>query len=150
MQRYWNTFVYVSKSSPKRVYKAYCYCKKLNVTIWRCMYRASYCNVYINQRDIQILGNNLYFFVKWLYMFRTIISPSSGATFNKLYNAIGICRYVWLLYTVKIIHKNLWISLVYIHTNVTDLPFTAYEPILRADEMDQRRCTVRNNWNVAG
>ena len=40
--------------------------------------------------------NNLYFFVKWLYMFRTIISPSSGATFNKLYSAIGTYRYVWL------------------------------------------------------
>ena len=48
------------------------------------MYGAQYCNVYINQRDAQILVNNLYFFVKWLYMFRTIISPSSGATFNLL------------------------------------------------------------------
>ena len=43
-------------------------------------------NVYINQRDAQIVVNSLYFFVKWLYMFRTIISPSSGATFNKLYS----------------------------------------------------------------
>ena len=49
------------------------------------MYRASYCNVYINQRDAQILVNSVYFFVKWLYMFGTIIIPSSGATFNKLY-----------------------------------------------------------------
>ena len=39
----------------------------------------------INQRDTQILVNSLYFFVKWLYMFRTIISSSSGATLNKLY-----------------------------------------------------------------
>ena len=53
------------------------------------MCRASYCNVYINQRDAQILVNNLYFLVKWLYTFRTIISPSSGAIFNKLYSAIG-------------------------------------------------------------
>ena len=53
------------------------------------MYRASYYNVWINQRDAQILVNSLYFFVKWLYMFRTIISPSSGATFNKMYSAIG-------------------------------------------------------------
>jgi hypothetical protein len=52
--------------------------------------------VYINQRDTQIIVNNLYFFIKWLYMFRTIISPSSGATFNKLYSAIGTRRYVWL------------------------------------------------------
>ena len=44
--------------------------------------------MYINQRDAQILMNNLYFFVKWLYMFRTIISPSSGATFNKLCSAV--------------------------------------------------------------
>ena len=53
------------------------------------MYRASYCNVYINQRDAHILVIRLYFFIKWLYMFRTIISPSSGATFNKQYSAIG-------------------------------------------------------------
>ena len=46
----------------------------------------SHCNVCINQRDAQILVNNLYFyfFVKWLYMFRILISPSSGATFNLL------------------------------------------------------------------
>ena len=49
------------------------------------MCRASYCNVYINQRDAQILVNKLYFFVKWLYMYLTTISPSSGATFIKLY-----------------------------------------------------------------
>ena len=78
---------------------------KLRITteeLWRCMYRASYYNVYINQRDAQILVNNLYFFVKWLYMFRTIISPSPGATFKKLYSAIGTfvpVPYVWLLYT---------------------------------------------------
>ena len=46
-------------------------------------------HVYINQQDAQILVHNLYFFAKWLYMFRTIISPSSGATFNKLYSATG-------------------------------------------------------------
>ena len=56
-------------------------------------------NVYINQRDAQILVNTLCFFVKWLYMFRTTVSPSSGATFNNLYSAIGTFRYVWLLYT---------------------------------------------------
>ena len=38
--------------------------------------------VCIHQRDAQILVNRLYFLVKWLCMFRTIISPSSGATFN--------------------------------------------------------------------
>ena len=31
---------------------------------------------YINQRGAQILVNSLYFFVKWLYMFGAIISPS--------------------------------------------------------------------------
>ena len=56
---------------------------------WRCMYRASYFNVYINQRDAQFLLNNLYFFVNRLYIFWTIISPSSGATFNQLYSSIG-------------------------------------------------------------
>ena len=45
--------------------------------------------IYVNQRDAQIIVNGLCFFLKWLYMFRTIISPSSGATFNKLYSAIG-------------------------------------------------------------
>ena len=33
--------------------------------------------------------SNPQFFVKWLYMFRTIISPSSVAKFNKLYSATG-------------------------------------------------------------
>ena len=61
------------------------------------MHRASYYNVYINQRDAQSLVNSLYFFIKWLYMFRTTISPSSGAIFNNLYSAIGTCQYVWLL-----------------------------------------------------
>ena len=41
-------------------------------------------NVCIKQRDAHILVNNLYFFVKCLYIFRIIFSPSSGATFNKL------------------------------------------------------------------
>ena len=51
--------------------------------------KGMHCNVYINQKDAQILVNTLYFFVKWLYMFWTIISPSSRATFSKLYSAIG-------------------------------------------------------------
>ena len=64
-------------------------------------------NVFINQRDAQILVNSLYFFVKWLYMFRAFISPSSGATFNKLYSAIGTRRYVWLLYTALMVVRNM-------------------------------------------
>ena len=75
----------------------------------------AYRNVYINQRYAQILVSSLSFFFKWLYMFRTIVSPSSGTTFNKLYSATGTCRYVWLLYSSQTIHKNLCISLVYIH-----------------------------------
>ena len=47
------------------------------------MYRASYCDVYINQRDAQILVNSLYFFVKCLYMFRTNDSPKHVETFNE-------------------------------------------------------------------
>ena len=36
--------------------------------------------------------------INWLYMFRTITSPSSGASSHKLYNAlICPCRRVWLL-----------------------------------------------------
>ena len=54
--------------------------------------------MYINQQDAQILVNSPCFFINWLYMFQTIISPSLGATFNKLYSAIGTCWYVWLLY----------------------------------------------------
>ena len=59
-------------------------------------------NVYINQRNAHTFVNSLYlFFVNWLYIFRTIISPSSGTTINKLYSAVGICRYVWLLYSYR-------------------------------------------------
>ena len=109
-------------------------------------------NVCINQRDAQILVSSLYFFVKWPYMFRTIISPSSGATFNKLYSATGTsgccmavaiqqpdvpactnctvqlikcCSWWWTNDSpkhvrpfnekIKTTHKNLCISLVYIH-----------------------------------
>ena len=36
--------------------------------IWRCMYRASYWNGCINQRDAHILVNKFYFFVKWLHV----------------------------------------------------------------------------------
>jgi hypothetical protein len=35
------------------------------------------------------VNNHYFFFVKWLYVFETIISPSSGATFNILYSAVG-------------------------------------------------------------
>ena len=69
--------------------------------MWRCMYRASYCNVYINQRDAQSFVNSLYFFVKWLCMFWTNDSPKHAEPFNE---------------KIKTIHKTLCISLVYIHT----------------------------------
>ena len=58
-------------------------------------------NVYTNQRDAQIIVNSLYFFVKWLYMFRTIISPKHVEPFNE---------------KIKTIHNNLCISLVCIHS----------------------------------
>ena len=101
---------------------------------WRCMHRESYCNMYIKQQDAQILVNNLYFFVNRLYMFRTIINPSSGATLNKLcrhectnciLQFIKSCSWWWtndspkhvepINEKIKIIHKNLCISLLYIH-----------------------------------
>ena len=64
------------------------------------MYRASYCKMYINQLDAQILVNSLYFFVNWLYMFRTNDSPKHVEPVNE---------------KIKTVHKNLCISLVYIH-----------------------------------
>jgi hypothetical protein len=92
--------------------------KKTYWGIWSCMYRASYCNVYINQRDAQILVNSLYFFVKWLYMFRTIISPSSGTSFNKLYTAIGTYVPVWI-YPYGHIRAGMDISIPALCTNDT-------------------------------
>ena len=58
-------------------------------------------NVQINQRDATLLMNDLYYslFVSTLYMFRTITSPSPGASSQKLYNALVCqCRRVQLLY----------------------------------------------------
>ena len=54
----------------------------------------------INQRDAQILVISLYFFFEWLYRFRTIISPKPVEPLNE---------------KIKTDHKNLCISLVYIH-----------------------------------
>ena len=122
--------------------------------------------MYINQQDAQILMNNLYFFVNWLYMFQTIISPSSGATFNRLYSASGTYRYVWqhpdvpvctncavqlikccswwwtndsLKYVepvnekINIIHKNLCISLVYIHIAIWRQVHTTSHPFVHME-----------------
>jgi hypothetical protein len=47
------------------------------------MYRAAYCNVYINQRDAQILVNSLYFFTKWLYICGTNDSHKRVGPFNE-------------------------------------------------------------------
>ena len=60
--------------------------------------------VYINQRDAQILVNSLYFVVKWLYMFRTIIIPSSGATFVRLVGLYTHCNMMHGAYNVKRIY----------------------------------------------
>ena len=43
--------------------------------------------------------------INWLYMFRAITSPSSGASTHKLYNAL-VCSFI---------HKKCCISLVYLH-----------------------------------
>ena len=83
------------------------------------MYRASYCSVYINQRDAQIPVNSLYFFVKWLYMFRTNDSPKHVHPFNE---------------KIKTIHKNLCISLIYIHIDWVYLLF-----FLRSEELGEIR-----------
>ena len=57
-------------------------------------------NVYINQQDAEILVNSLYFFIKWLCVFQTNDSPKHAEQFNE---------------KIRTIHKNLCISLVYIH-----------------------------------
>ena len=108
--------------------------------IWRCMYCASYCNVYINQRDAQILVNNLYFFVIGSTYFglslvyhqeQSFLYPYSSQTYrhectNCIVQLIK-CRSWWwtndslkhvepINGKIKIIHKNLCVLLVYIHT----------------------------------
>ena len=54
------------------------------------MYRASYCNVYINQRDAQILVNCLYFFVKCLYVFRTLAIAIQQPDVLALYSLLNV------------------------------------------------------------
>ena len=49
------------------------------ISIWRCMHRASPYNMYINQQDAQILVIRLYFPLDALHV-SDYISPSSGAT----------------------------------------------------------------------
>ena len=84
----------------------------------------------------KFIVSSLYYFVKWLYMFRAIISPSSGTTFNKLYSActsctvqlIKCCCWWWTNDSpkhvqpfneiIKATYKNLCISLVYIHIEI--------------------------------
>jgi hypothetical protein len=51
--------------------------------------------MYINQQDAQISVIKLYFPLDALHV-SDCISPSSGATFHKLYIAFGIFGYVWL------------------------------------------------------
>ena len=63
--------------------------KKSNGRIWRCMHRASSCNMYINQQDAQISVIKLYFPLDTLHV-SVYISPSSGATFYKSYIAFGM------------------------------------------------------------
>ena len=55
------------------------------------MHRASSYNVYVNQQDAQILVIILYFPLDALHV-SDYVSPSSGATFYKLYIEFGICQ----------------------------------------------------------
>ena len=74
------------------------------------------CNMYINQRDAQILVNSLYFFVKWLYMFRTNDSPEHVGPFNEKIKTNDSPKHVGSFNEkIKTIHKNLCIPLVYTH-----------------------------------
>ena len=59
------------------------------ITCLHCMYRASYCNVYMNQQDAQLLTNNLYSSLFCCTCFGRTIRPSSGAPSSKLYHAFG-------------------------------------------------------------
>ena len=49
--------------------------------------------MYINQQDAQNSVVRLYFLLDSLHVSDSV-SPSSGATFYKLYIAFGICRYM--------------------------------------------------------
>ena len=87
-------------------------------------------NVYINQRDKQMLVNSLYFFVKWLYMFQEqhLISCTVHlvpACTNCTVQLIKCCSWrrtndnpkhvEQFNEKIETIHNNLCISLVYIH-----------------------------------
>ena len=53
------------------------------------MYRASYCNVWINQQDAQILINDIYFSLFGSTCFGRTTRPSSGTPSGKLHHAFG-------------------------------------------------------------
>ena len=57
------------------------------------MQRATSYNMYINQQDAQNSVIRLYFPLDALHISESV-SPSSGATFYKLYIAFNICRYM--------------------------------------------------------
>ena len=85
------------------------------------MYRASYCNVYINQRDVQILANSLYFSLdgptcSGLSLVHHQEPHLISCTAQSVHaGTSGCCMVIG-----RTIHKNLCISLVYIHmTNIS-------------------------------
>ena len=130
------------------------------------MFRASYFNVYINQRDAQILVNNIYFFslngstyfglslvhhqeqhlisctVQLVHAGKSgccmdicIQQPDLPACTNCAVQLIKCCSWWWnndspkhvepFNEKIKIIHKNLCISLVYIHIEIQQ-PFLEF------------------------
>ena len=102
--------------------------KKEFLFVWRCMYRASYCDAYINQRDAQILVNGLYFFsLNGSACFGLSLIHHEGVPARmyqySLLNVVPddglmIARNMQshLMKKIKTVRKNLCISLVYIHT----------------------------------
>ena len=77
---FWNAFICVTSSTCGR--------------IWRCVYRASYCNVLMTN-EMHISYNQFLFhsFLSTLHVSKESSRPSSGARHNILYYTVWYCRY---------------------------------------------------------
>ena len=74
--------------------------------------------MYINQQDTQISVIRLYFLLDALHVSGSI-SPSSGATFCKLYIVFGIFGYVWLLYGYSLFQTFVHLVDLYTYLQIT-------------------------------
>ena len=68
-------------------------------TVWRCMHRTSYCNVYISRptRCTNYFNEFLLIISLSTYLYFGLLCPSSGAKFFKAVYRNVISRYFWLL-----------------------------------------------------